>query len=112
MLRRGVFWLLQFGTSFAYKNKRKEPTGGNEMYHSIEFRLKGLADLEMPGRVQVARVLIKPGTRIKAEITPYVAETPWGPVEMADLHLEDGGIARGVRYATFNFLDDLKQRSE
>ena len=82
------------------------------MYHSIEFRLKGLADLEIPGRAQVAKVVIKPGTTIKAEITPYVAETAWGPVEMADLHLADGAVAHGVRYATFNFLDDEMQRSE
>ena len=81
------------------------------MYHDIEFRLKGVADLEIPGEAQVA-IVIKPGTRVKAKITPYVAETTWGPVEMADLHFADGAVAHGVRYATFNFLDDEVQPSE
>jgi hypothetical protein len=76
------------------------------MYHNIEFRLKGLAELEIPGKSQLERVVIKQGTRVRADIAPYVDETAWGPIEMADLFLEDGSVARAVRYATFTFLDE------
>jgi hypothetical protein len=51
------------------------------------------------------RLVITAGTRLRARIAPRVIETRQGPVEVADLHLEDGSIARGVRFASFNFLD-------
>jgi hypothetical protein len=76
------------------------------MYHAIEFRLRGLAELETPGRPQLAQLVIKQGTRLHAEIKPYVVETKRGPVEVADLFLEDGSVARAVRYATFSFVDE------
>jgi hypothetical protein len=76
------------------------------MYHTIEFRLRGLAELETPGKSQVERLVIKQGTRLSAEIKPYVVETKRGPVEVADLFLEDGSIARAVRFATFRFVDE------
>jgi hypothetical protein len=76
------------------------------MYHNIEFRLKGLAELEPPGKSQIERLVIKQGTRLSAEIKPYVVETIRGPVEVADLFLEDGSIARAVRFATFRFVDE------
>jgi hypothetical protein len=76
------------------------------MYHTIEFRLRGLAELETPGRSNLEQLVIKQGTRLSAEISPYVVETKRGPVEVADLFLEDGSIARAVRYATFRFVDE------
>jgi hypothetical protein len=76
------------------------------MYHAIEFRLRGLAELETPGRPHLAQLVIKQGTRLHAEIKPYVVETKRGPVEVADLFLEDGSVARAVRYATFSFVDE------
>ena len=63
------------------------------MYHNIEFRLKGLAELEVPGKQPLERLVIKQGTRLSTEIKPYVVETKRGPVEVADLFLEDGSIA-------------------
>jgi hypothetical protein len=33
-------------------------------------------------------------------------ETRRGPVEVADLVLEDGSMARAVRFATFRFIDE------
>ena len=75
------------------------------MYHTIEFRLRGLAQLESPGKQQLERLVIKQGTRLSAEIKPYVVETTRGPVEVADLFLDDGSVARAVRYATFKFVD-------
>lgn len=76
------------------------------MYHNIEFRLRGLAELETPGKHQLERLVIKQGTRLSAQIKPYVVETPRGPVEVADLYLEDGSVARAVRYATFRFVEE------
>jgi hypothetical protein len=76
------------------------------MYHTIEFRLKGLAELETPGKPQLERLLIEQGTRLHAQIEPRVIESERGPVEVADLFLEDGSVARAVRYATFIFVDE------
>jgi hypothetical protein len=75
------------------------------MYHNIEFRLKGIAELETPGKQHLERLVIKQGTRLRAEIKPYVVETKRGPVEVADLFLDDGNVARTVRFATFRFVD-------
>jgi hypothetical protein len=53
-------------------------------------------------------VVINEGTRLSAKIKPYVAEPPGGPVEMADLYLEDGSVIRAVRLAAFQFFDSSK----
>jgi hypothetical protein len=76
------------------------------MYHSLEFRRELLADLEIPGEGRVPRVVIDKETRLKAQIRPYVVESALGPVEVADLLLEDGTIARRVSFASFRFLDE------
>jgi hypothetical protein len=76
------------------------------MYHTIQFRLKGLAELETPGKRQIERLVIQQGTRLNVEVKPYVVESERGPVEVADLYLEDGSIARAVRFATFTFVDE------
>jgi hypothetical protein len=76
------------------------------MYHLIEFRLRGLAEWETPGKYQLEQVAIQQGTRVYARIRPYVVETTRGPVEMADLFLQDGNVVRSVRYATFRFVED------
>jgi hypothetical protein len=80
--------------------------GGKTMYHNIEFRLKGITEIETPGRRHLEQLVIKPGTRLHAQIKPYVIESKFGPVEVADLLLEDGSVARGVRFASFSFLDE------
>jgi hypothetical protein len=76
------------------------------MYHRIEFRLKAVAAMESAGTGRMEQVVIKPGTRVLARIKPYVVESEWGPVEVADLVLEDDSVARGVRFASFTFLDE------
>ncbi len=75
------------------------------MYQTIHFRLKGLAELETPGKPQMERLLIQQGTRLNVEVKPYVVESERGPVEVADLYLEDGSVARAVRFAAFTFVD-------
>lgn len=78
------------------------------MLHAIEFRWLVLADVDRPEYAYPQRVVIKEGTRLSAHIKPYVAESPDGPVEVADLHLDDGSVARAVRFAAFQFLDGAR----
>jgi hypothetical protein len=81
------------------------------MVHMIEFRWVVLADIDRPEFAFPQRVIIKEGTRLHAEIKPYVAESSDdGPVEVADLTLEDGSVARAVRFAAFRFLDGSPRR--
>ena len=54
------------------------------MFHKIEFRLRGLAELETPGKSNLEQLVIKQGTRLNTEIKPYVVEGRRGPVEVAD----------------------------
>jgi hypothetical protein len=82
------------------------------MTHQIEFRWLVLAEIDRPEFVYPQRVVIKVGTRLMAKIRPYVAESPEGPTEVADLTLEDGSIARAVRYAAFQFLDGPQTRKQ
>ena len=76
------------------------------MYHTIEFRVPRLAQVAAFGKSQLTQVPIKRGARVRAEIVPYVVESSLGPVEVADLFLEDGSTARSVRYASFRFIDE------
>lgn len=76
------------------------------MYHSIEFHLKAVAAVEAAGTGRMEQVVIRPGTRLRARVKPYVVESDLGPVEAADLYLEDDSVARGVRFAAFSFLDE------
>lgn len=80
------------------------------MLHTIEFRWVVLADLDRADYAFPQKVVIKEGTRLVADIKPYVAESEDGPVEVADLLLEDGSTARAVRYAAFQFLDKRDRR--
>jgi hypothetical protein len=75
------------------------------MVHAIEFRWVVLAEVDRPEYAYPQRVVIKEGTRLHAHIKPYVAESPDGPIEVADLHLDDGSVARAIRFAAFRFLD-------
>jgi len=75
------------------------------MIHAIEFRWVVLAKVERPDSAILERVVITEGTRLAARIKPYVAESDDGPIEVADLYLEDGSVARAVRFAAFRFLD-------
>jgi hypothetical protein len=76
------------------------------MVHSIEFRLDGLVELEIPGTTRLQQLVLHNGTRVRAQVKPYVVESKRGPVEIADLFLEDGSAARAVRFASFRFLDE------
>jgi hypothetical protein len=75
------------------------------MYHTIEFLVAFVADLEVSPKHPLERMLIRRGTRLRAEIKPYVVETEDGPVEVADLFFADGTTTRMVRLGRFSFVD-------
>jgi hypothetical protein len=75
------------------------------MHHTIEFRVDFTTGLEIGSRDHLERVRIRTGMRVQAQVRPYVVETGCGPIEAADLHFEDGIVARGVRFGQFRFVD-------
>jgi hypothetical protein len=75
------------------------------MYHTVEFAVEFVADLEVPRRHRLERVLLRKGARRQAQIKPYVVETEDGPVEVADLFFEDGTATRTVPFACFSLVD-------
>ena len=80
------------------------------MVHAIEFRWVVLAQVDRPEYSDQQQAVIRKGTRLHAHIKPYVVESLDGPVEVADLHLDDGSVARAVRFAAFQFLDGAQSR--
>jgi hypothetical protein len=75
------------------------------MYHTLEFAAEFMVDLEVSRKQPLERVLIRRGTRVRAQLRPYVIEAEDGPVEVADLFFEDGSATRGVRFERFAFVD-------
>jgi hypothetical protein len=79
--------------------------GNKTMFHTIEFSTEVHADLETSPKHPLRRVSIPAGTRVKAEIRPYVVEGRKGPVEVADLFFADGTATRKVPFKCFALLD-------
>jgi hypothetical protein len=75
------------------------------MYHTIEFIGAFTVDVEVARNKPLERMIIQKGARVKVGLQPYVVETKDGPVEVADLFLEDGTAIRMVRFACFRFAD-------
>lgn len=75
------------------------------MYHTIEFFTDFVADLEVSRQKPMERVLIQKGSRLLAQLKPYVVETTNGPVEVADLYFEDSTCIRTVPFACMAFVD-------
>jgi hypothetical protein len=75
------------------------------MYHTIEFAVELQADLEIAPQQPLARFLLRKGTRLPAQVRPYVVEGDDGPVEVADLFFTDGTATRTVPFACFSFVD-------
>ena len=74
------------------------------MYHTIEFDEPLTIDLETSPRHPLERVTFRRGTRLQAQLKPYVVETEDGPSEVADLFFDDGTATRGVPFACFSFV--------
>lgn len=75
------------------------------MYHTIQFAVEILADLESPRKGTIQVPLVKAGSRVRTRVQPYVTETDNGPIEVADLYFEDGTAIRTVPFACFSFVD-------
>jgi hypothetical protein len=75
------------------------------MYHTLEFAVESMVDLEVSRKQPLERVLIRRGTRVRAQLRPYVIEAKSGPVEVADLFFEDGSSTRAVRFEWFSFVE-------
>ena len=73
------------------------------MYHAIKFTSQCVADLEVSRRQPLERVLIPAGMQLRAQLKPYVIESDYGPIEMADLFLEDDTAVRMIPFACFAF---------
>ena len=76
------------------------------MYHTIEFGEDLIVGLEISARHWLERIRIRHGTRLRAEIKPYVVETEDGAVEVADLFFSDGTTTRMVPFRLFSFVED------
>jgi hypothetical protein len=75
------------------------------MYHTIEFADELVFDLEISPKHWLERMVVRKGTRLQAQIKPYVVETEDGPVEVADLFFADGTTTRMVAFESFSFVD-------
>lgn len=74
------------------------------MYHSILINEDLSVDLEISPKHPLERTLIAKGSRLRAQLKPYVIEGTDGPIEVADLFFEDGTATRGVRFECFKFV--------
>jgi hypothetical protein len=75
------------------------------MYHTIEFTGDLAVDLEVSPKHPLERLRLCRGTRLQAQVKPYVVETGDGPVEVADLFFADGTATRRVPFGSFSFVD-------
>jgi hypothetical protein len=75
------------------------------MYHTIEFNVTGMIDIEVSSKQPLERLCVESGTRMRVELRPYVIEAADGPAEVADLILENGTITRAVPFAFFAFTE-------
>jgi hypothetical protein len=75
------------------------------MYHSIEFITEFTVDVEVSPKQPLERLRIQRGARTRAQLKPYVVQSSDGPIEVADLFLEDGTAVRLVPYACFYFVE-------
>ncbi len=75
------------------------------MFHVIEFRNRVQLGLEVSRQRRMERLLVQPGMRLCVEIRPQIREGPGGPIECADLYLDDGATARCIPFAWFAFVE-------
>jgi hypothetical protein len=75
------------------------------VYHTIQFSVDFLAEVEVSRKQPLERVRIRRGDRLQAQVRPHVLETDEGPVEAADLFFGDGTTARNVPFAFFAFVE-------
>jgi hypothetical protein len=75
------------------------------MSHTIRFADDFLIHFLCARGHRPQRLLIPKGTPVRAQVKPYVVERAEGPVELADLILEDGTAAHMIPFACFSFVE-------
>ena len=75
------------------------------MYHTIEFAEEFVPDLQLSRLRPVQQALIRSGTRLQAEVQPYVLDAEEGLIEVADLFFSDGTIICRVPMESFSFVE-------
>jgi hypothetical protein len=78
------------------------------MFHLIEFTDHIYLDLEQSRQHRVEKLLLRPGSRLCVQMRPYVLESPVGPIEVADLFLDDGSTASAVPFASFRMVESIR----
>jgi len=66
------------------------------MYQVVELLVNWRVELERPQGQPPGRVLLRQGTKVRAEVRPRVLVREKGQVPAADLCFEDGTTALGV----------------
>ena len=74
------------------------------MYHQIQFVSDVRTDAETSPRHPLERLLLRRGSRRRAQVKPYVVEADDGLTEVADLFFDDGTGVRRVPFACFTFV--------
>ncbi|HEX5272009.1 MAG TPA: hypothetical protein VFW33_16040 [Gemmataceae bacterium] len=75
------------------------------MFHTLQFRVQYVSDLQRAGKARLERVQVEAGFVLRARVRPWVKETARGPVEVADLDCE-GDVLLAVPFAVFQFLEE------
>ena len=75
------------------------------MYHLIEFAGEFRVGLETSPRHPLECLRVRKGTRLRAQVKPYVVQTEDGLVEVADLFFEDGTATRRGDFSSFRFVE-------
>ena len=75
------------------------------MYHTLQFIRDLTVDLAVSPKQPLERLLIRKGSRLAAQLRPYVVEGVIGPVEVADLFFADGTSTSGVPFDCFSFVE-------
>ncbi|HZZ77325.1 MAG TPA: hypothetical protein VFE62_02340 [Gemmataceae bacterium] len=85
--------------------RRAQKIGSEDaMFHTLEFAEEFVVDLEVSPKHRLEQMRVRRGTRLQAQVKPYVVETEGGPVEVADLFFADGTAIRMVPFSSFSFV--------
>jgi hypothetical protein len=76
------------------------------MYHTLEFLRDLMVDVAISPRQPLERLLVRKGSRLVAQVRPYIVEADDGPTEVADLFFADGTSASAIPFGCFLFVDD------
>ena len=72
-----------------------------ENIHEIEFRRSLRIECELPSQNRLELLEIAKGSRYTVRLVAYQKDLR----EVADLHFDDGCLAREVPFASFRFVD-------